>query len=310
MQLQWHILGAGAIGCLWASHLAGNGRDVHLLLSPRHAPCMEKKLRVRLTTTDGEHKRVAVSATTAGEYAAPVRNLIVSTKATQVLDALDAVSDHIIAGARIILLLNGMGYQRVLLERFSSCKVFAAVTTDGAWLEKPFCVVHAGRGVTTLGPLSASASHADCAALLQDLKNPGLHMETTREIEKTLLEKVMINAAINGLTAIYRCRNGGLLEIPAARAQLQPLVQELQHVVSASGEEQLARRLPARVEQVIRQTADNFSSTYQDIERKRGSEIAFINGYVVGLGDQLGINTPCNQAIVEAIAQLEAGRFT
>lgn len=300
----WHILGAGAIGCLWASHLPDNKRRVHLILSPRHATPAKGTVNVHLKTQQGSRKSVTVNASSARELVAPINNLIVSTKANQVLDAAQSIADHIAPGARIVLLLNGMGFQQAVIAKFSNCQVFAGVTTDGAWLKQPFDVVQAGKGVTTLGALSSAARTQDLAALLHDLRNTGLLLKTTATIGKVLLEKVMVNAAINGLTAIHNCPNGKLLEIPAARAQLRRLVEELQTVLQASNEEQLAALLPRTVQQVIEHTAQNFSSTYQDVKHRRQTEIDFINGYVCKLGQQLGVDTPCNQEIVAAIRAL------
>ncbi|MGI9293174.1 MAG: 2-dehydropantoate 2-reductase, partial [Pseudomonadales bacterium] len=168
----WHILGAGAIGCLWACHIHGDGRQVHLLLSPRNATPANGKVKLYLQPPRGARKNVAVNASTATELVSPINNLIVSTKATQVLDALHSVDHCIAPGARIILLLNGMGFQHAVIEKFSNCKVFAGVTTDGAWLKRPFAVVQAGKGMTTLGALSTTASTEDAVALLHDLQNP------------------------------------------------------------------------------------------------------------------------------------------
>ncbi len=303
-QTRWHILGAGAIGCLWACHLQGDNRQIHLLLSPRHAAPAGDEVKLRLHTPDGLRTSVVVDASTTKQLLTPIHNLIVSTKATQVLKALHSISGHIVPGARIILLLNGMGFQQAVVEGYASCKVFAGVTTDGAWLKQPFEVVQAGKGLTRLGPLSKNISDDEVNTLLEDLHNPGLLLQTTTIIENVLLEKVMINAAINGLTAMHNCRNGELLKIAEAHTQLQHIVKELQCVLVAADEQQLATQLPLSVERVISQTADNYSSTYQDIKHKRSTEIAFINGYVCELGLELHVPTPCNQKIVSAIKAL------
>ncbi|MGI9286190.1 MAG: ketopantoate reductase family protein, partial [Pseudomonadales bacterium] len=85
----------------------------------------------------------------------------------------------------------------------------------------------------------------------------------------------------------------------------QQLIEELQNVLLASNENEMASQLPLAVEQVIRQTAANFSSTYQDVEHGRQTEIEFINGYVCKLGAELGVDTPRNHEIVVAIGTLE-----
>ena len=46
----------------------------------------------------------------------------------------------------------------------------------------------------------------------------------------------------------------------------------------------------------------------QDFERRRTTEIAFINGYVVDTARQFGVNTPVNTAIVETVYAITRGQ--
>ena len=53
---------------------------------------------------------------------------------------------------------------------------------------------------------------------------------------------------------------------------------------------------------------DAKASMLQDFERRRTTEIAFINGYVVDTGRQFGVSTPVNAAIVETVHAITCGQ--
>jgi len=46
----------------------------------------------------------------------------------------------------------------------------------------------------------------------------------------------------------------------------------------------------------------------QDFERRRTTEIDFVNGYVVKIGRELGVPTPANAAIVETVEEITRGQ--
>ena len=47
----------------------------------------------------------------------------------------------------------------------------------------------------------------------------------------------------------------------------------------------------------------------QDLIKERKTEVEFLNGYVVKKGQEAGIATPINQAIVAVTGQVEAGEL-
>jgi 2-dehydropantoate 2-reductase len=53
---------------------------------------------------------------------------------------------------------------------------------------------------------------------------------------------------------------------------------------------------------------DAKASMLQDFERRRTTEIAFINGYVVDTGRQFGVSAPVNAAIVETVHAITCGQ--
>jgi 2-dehydropantoate 2-reductase len=183
------------------------------------------------------------------------------------------------------------------------------VTTEGALREGPGEVRHTGEGTTWIGPFSEELAHPGIAAkLMEKLKDAGISIEWENRIVRRIWEKVMVNCAINPLTALLRIPNGGLLHSDDARFLMKSIVEEAVSVARAEGIALEAEDMLKRAEEVCRKTAVNRSSMLQDVERGRLTEIDWINGEVVRRGARAGIETPVNQTLVRLIHLLEMRR--
>jgi 2-dehydropantoate 2-reductase len=106
--------------------------------------------------------------------------------------------------------------------------------------------------------------------------------------------KLVINAAINPLTALLRVPNGRLLEIPAAHDLMKALATEVAQVAGAEHIPLPFADPVAAAEDVARRTAPNHSSMLQDILRGAPTEIDAICGAVVRIGQQHRLESPVN----------------
>ncbi|MBA4503103.1 ketopantoate reductase family protein [Marinobacterium marinum] len=296
--MHWHILGAGAIGSLWADFLTRAGHSVSLIVRNRttldhwpsdcgleinrsghwqHVPCL-------LETPDAD---------------TPIEHLLVATKAYDTLSAIEALQPRLRAGTELVLLQNGMGQQQQLLERQYTHTLWAATTTAAAWLEQRHQVHCVSLGDTHIGPLTAETSLLPAGWEQLDIP---LHPCT--EIRPHLWRKLAINCAINPLTALYDCRNGELQEDPARTELMQHVCREVEQVATANGIELFPESLAVRANAVAQATCDNFSSMLQDIRHGRRSEIEQITGYLCREAERLNIDVPANHSLLHAIRAL------
>lgn len=297
----WHILGAGSIGCLWAAHFCQQGIKPCVLLRPeRYERIGSREVNLSITWLDGSIDTFPVEIASVSELQAPVQNLLVCTKATDALRAIEPLSPWLTNDSNILLLQNGMGSQQEITRQFSNSRIWTGSTTDGAWLKEPFNVCHAGRGMTWLGSLNPDIANSD-HPFIQSFQNFPLSVEYCENIEEKLWEKLAVNCAINGLTALYDCRNGELVEDSKIASRLALLVEEVIQVQTAAGQ----RTNPALLEvvqQVCRATGANYSSTCMDVRWGRKTELAYINGYLMDLAQSRGIQLPENQQLMSELA--------
>ncbi len=287
----WHVLGAGAMGCLFASHLQRAGATVTLVLRDTAAG----DTRVQVESARGvSHFPVA---TTTRHDPGSIERLLVTTKAYNVLDALAGLAHRLRPDAHILLMVNGMGLAEPVAAAHPGCSIFLATTTHGAYREGPLDVVHAGEGSTVIGsPLATEPP-----GWLSDwLSTPG-ECRWEPRIEHALWQKLAVNCAINPLTAVHKCRNGALVSEPLLIERTAAVCEEIAAICTAAGYPDVAAGLHERVTTVARATAANRSSMLQDVAAGRPTEIDYITGFLLKTAERLGIAAPLNRELMEAV---------
>ncbi len=289
-----HILGAGALGRLWAAHMAAAGWQPILLR--RNAILPDARILQPLWLPDEALPRCHELAQQTCDHPEPIAHLLIATKAWQSEAALASVRHRLSTEASVLVLQNGLGAQQAIAQSLAPRAVWAASTTDGAWLDEDLGVHHAGQGLTRIGALDCSAI-PDWMAALADI--PGLCIRAVDDIAAVLLEKVAINSAINGLTALHDCANGALLDAPYW-PEVERLCAETETLLQALGQP-LTPPLREQVQSVLTLTARNFSSSCQDRRANRPTELAAINGYLLHRAAALGIAMPTHQWLMETL---------
>jgi 2-dehydropantoate 2-reductase len=116
--------------------------------------------------------------------------------------------------------------------------------------------------------------------------------------------KLVVNAAINPLTALLGVPNGKLLHLHAARILMTNTAHEVAAVAAAMGMHLPFEDPVAQVEEVARKTATNRSSMLQDIQRDAPTEIDAICGAIIKTGIELGVPTPVNDTLYHLVKAL------
>ena len=129
------------------------------------------------------------------------------------------------------------------------------------------------------------------------LINAGFEVELEQNLDGILWGKLIVNAAINPLTAILEIRNGDLLKYPYLQYLIEQIIEEAVQITDKLGIQLPYGNPYTYVSQVIEQTSDNHSSMLQDYNRGIQTEIEAITGQIIRYGEKCGIPTPSNRAI-------------
>ncbi|AZE63039.1 MULTISPECIES: putative 2-dehydropantoate 2-reductase [Pseudomonas fluorescens group] len=271
MSTPWHILGAGSLGTLWATRLARAGVPVRLILR-NEARLASYRAGQGLTLVEhGVEHTYAVIGETA-ESPEPIHRLLVACKAYDAQPAIAQLQPRLAPDAELILLQNGLGSQDAVAAQVPSARCIYASSTEGAFRDGDWRVVFAGHGYTWLG----DANHPTPPLWLDDLQAASIPHEWATDILTRLWRKLALNCAINPLTVLYQCRNGGLQD---HECEVATLCAELAELLECCGQPAAAQDLHNEVQRVIQATAANYSSMYQDVANARRTEISYLLGY-------------------------------
>lgn len=300
----WHILGAGSMGCLWASFLCEHGCTVTLLLKDRSVAALYRDAGGVTIERDSELARFACDSAVGAEAprwdaAARPTSLVVSTKAYDTVAALGSIR-HLLADYRaIVLIQNGMGTLDEIAREFPDLSVHVGVTAHGAYRRSRFHIVHAGQGPTWFG-----RGAGDPACVTRERIEPLLELDCPVSWDDAIASrmwiKLAINCVINGMTVVLDRRNGDIMA-PAHRARIVSLCDEAERVLAAALPAPHSFDLLREVTRVAEATRDNFSSMLQDVRNGKRTEIDYINGYLVSTALRHGIEVPENARLLDEL---------
>lgn len=276
-----HILGAGAMGCLWAAHL--NHSKPISFVSTKHKNSTSTSFSLVKSdenlTTNHELPMLAHN-----EVSSPIDTLLVCTKSFAACSALLQLKSKLSSQTKIILFQNGLGSQHELINAFPENPVIAAVTTEGANRKSVSQITHAGKGTTKLGllnPENFDNAYAEEAVdtCYQELAGSGLELSKDEDIWQALWTKLVVNCAINPFTALLDCPNGEVRFHSLFNALWSELKQELTSLMNSAGYPVTEKKLESLVFDVMEKTGNNISSMLQDARNSRQTEINDINGF-------------------------------
>jgi len=292
------IVGTGAMACLFAARLAASGVEVTLLGSWPEGVAAIRSDGVRLVEMDDTVYPYRVRVATHPAECCPERLALVLVKAWQTERAARQLAECLASDGLAFTLQNGIGNREKLSAVFGERRVLVGATTLGATLLAAGQVRAAGEGLTTL------AHHPGGQMVYEMLRSAGLEVVIAPDIESVLWGKLVINSAINPLTALLRIPNGGLLERSETRTLLGTAARETAAVADAWGISLPFLDPAAAVEAVAQRTATNLSSMLQDVMRFAPTEIDAINGAVVQAGEGSGVLTPLHRVLWALVRSL------
>lgn len=292
------IVGTGAMACLFAARLAAAGVRVRMLGAWPEGLAALADRGVTLVQEDGSLHSYPVEPGADPADFAGIHYALVLVKSWQTERAAEQLSQCLAADGVALTLQNGLGNREKLVEKLGASRVAFGVTTSGATLLGPGQVRPGGEGKITI------AKHERMGFFVDVLAGAGFKVETIDDVDALAWGKLVVNAAINPLTALLDISNGELLQRPQARELSARLAKEAARVAAG-------RNIPLpfddpvkAVEDVIARTADNRSSMLQDVRRGAQTEIDAINGAVVAEGRRLGVPAPVNEIVWGLVSAL------
>lgn len=284
------LVGTGALATLFAARLSEAGHSVSMLGTWKSGLKALQENGARIVDGNGNERAYKVHATDDPREVSGTKHALVLVKSWQTERAARQLKESLADDGLAITLQNGIGNKETLIRDLGSDRVSLGITTTGATLVGPGLVKIGGEGVISLeqnqalGPLEAA------------LRSSNFNLQIVDDAKSLMWGKLVINAAINPLTALLRVPNGELLSRPLARKVMSALARETAEVAKAEHVHLPFNNPVDAAEDVARKTATNMSSMFQDVRRGAPTEIDAICGAVTMRGKKHGIKTPYNRA--------------
>jgi 2-dehydropantoate 2-reductase len=208
-------------------------------------------------------------------------------------------------GALVLSLQNGVDNVEQI-RAAAAIEAIPAVVYVAASVPEPGRVKHVGRGDLVVGPENEKTNRI--AALCSRAQVP---CRISDNIEGELWTKLVWNCALNAVSALGRAKYGLIAASPDAWKVVETAVYEVLAVARAAGIDPPGLEDPkaalAGALKIATQMAEALSSTGQDMNRGKRTEIDSLNGYISRRGAELGVPTPVNHALF-ALVKLAEGR--
>lgn len=326
----WIIVGTGALGSILGARLLTH-TPVYFI--PRQASA---KIQLKVTGHTVFEGTLPLVSPAQVLHQVPAQAIwVFAVKAWQLESALQAYQAQLAHSQAIIISHNGLGAAEPLIQQFPTHQVFDWVTTQGGYrVASPspaatshlqpvsYQVVHSGLGESWLGYRSNNSRATDSRAINESTASPQSEPPAWYPVFKQALppcewesniqvkrwEKLAINCVINARAALAGQTNGWLAQAHL-QAELQAISYEVAlimcRVLQLEHPSKLASRLYQMASKVIQQTAENKNSMLQDLQAKRPTEIAFLNGFIHKKGQQFKIATPLNSRLYQQVQARE-----
>jgi 2-dehydropantoate 2-reductase len=229
---------------------------------------------------------------------------IVATKAMHTESAIAATA-HAFAEGCVATVQNGLGNEETIAGHVD--RVIRGTTFPAGKLLEPGHVQWDVKGDTTFGPYDERTPFSEVESLADACTRAGMPADAVEDARGPQWRKVIFNASTNPIGALTGLTHGRVCERPDLRALVTGLVDEGKAVASAQGIE-----LDADPEELIDHAAkpevayDHKASMLQDVEARRQTEVDYLNGGIVRLGEERGVATPLNAAIQALVKGVEA----
>jgi 2-dehydropantoate 2-reductase len=297
------VVGAGAIGSLFAAHLATVVDVVVLTRRGDHARALnEEGLRV-----SGRHDFTArVTAASDPRELPDFELAILATKTVGLEEAAASIGGRF-PGATVMTVQNGLGAEEVV-RRHGDWQLVSAVTFMSGTKHSDTHVEYILDTPTWLGPYG-NTPFERVEEIAQLLVDSGLKAEALPDLLPAQWSKLIFNATVNGVSALTRLPHDAHFAAESDVSDLGHLVHQLvdegKRVAAAAGVELHDDPWEMNVLATKRGSA-HYPSMLEDVEAGRPTEVELINGALVREAERVGVEAPLHTALYRLVKAREA----
>lgn len=274
------VIGGGSIGLLLSSYLAEKHQVTVYVRREEQKSVINKR---GLSLAGSSSNYYYVKAAMIGELNTE-DCLFICVKQTHIKDVIDVIN-RTNSQTPLFFLQNGMGH----LEKFEQLTqtIYVGVVEHGAYRKDDRTVIHTGIGEIKIAVFKGRTNELN--SLIKKLSRRNFPINYHRNWQELLKKKLIINAVINPLTALFNVKNGEILENKYILYLARALCAEAATILGLDFQGEWDR-----VQAIAMNTAENTSSMLADLKRKTKTENDAISGFLINTSK----NTPPYTAFI------------
>jgi 2-dehydropantoate 2-reductase len=300
------VVGAGAMGALFGSILAENGLDVALIdINEEHVDAMRSE-GLKIEGYGGD-RTLRMAATSNPNELESANLLLFQCKGYGTRDAARSVKHLLHDKSVCISFQNGLGNEEVIGEEVGIEYVLGGVTPMGAMLLGPGRVRDFSRVPSFIGELHGGPSDR-VSAIAEKFTGAGLETHASENIRSDIWKKLLGNISQSAISGLTNLTAAALNRVPELRLLSLEAMEEAFAVAEACGVGLDREEVLKGMETISTPggTGDNKSSLCVDLLNQRPTEVDFIYGSVIDLGEERGLHTPTLKGLHHLVKGVEA----
>ena len=306
------VVGSGAVGGLLGAHLSGAGLDVTMFDVNRSLVQAVAAKGITVEMPSGDKKTYKVKITDDASTLNETDLIIICVKAYHTEEAMNKCLPLVSNQTLVMSAQNGLGNVETIVKMLGDPGRVIGATLKSNVLPLSEGHLLYGKGEDLiLGPVDNEirSVHEDIAAAFE---KSGMQAKVTDNIQGALWTKASHNV-MNALAAVLWLLNEEYLIYPSAVKVWEKAVQEAAAVAAAQGilieDPDDPCSSPRRVYKMWQEAGSKGkTTTMQDLELGRRTEVEYINGVIVEAGKKLNIPTPVNEVLTLLVKALEEKR--
>ena len=298
------IVGAGAIGSLYAAHLARVAEVWVLVRREEHAHCLNQH---GLRVTGHNELHAQVKATTDVRELSEFDFGIVATKANQTREAFAPVA-HLFPHGAVLSAQNGLGSEEIIASLVPAGNVIRGTTFMSGTRLADDHVHYELNTATWMGPFEPCNTPFELVEELAALINAsGLKAEALHDARPAQWSKLIFNASVNAVSALTELPHSPHFadesDFASVGRLLHDLIDEGKAVAAALGIE--LHEDPWAMNCIGARTNHPPSMLY-DIRHRLSTEVDFLGGAIAREAQRVGVAAPLHTTLYRLIKAKEA----
>ncbi len=298
------IVGAGAMGSLFGALLAAGKNDVTLIDVYQPAVDAINTNGLQWQDKEGNQHTTRLGATTTPTSVGTVDLIIIFVKCYHTADAVRGALPLLGPSTIVLSLQNGWGNAPKIQSVVGAGRVLVGVTYHSATVIAPGVIKQAGRGRTVIGEWNGATSER-VQAIAEAFRASGIEVETSDNVLTEIWSKLALNCCTLPTAALLNFTSDELIKHPGTLELMSALLREVVAVAHAQNVPLDYDERWNAITGLLSKAIGGKASMLQDVQARRRTEIAVINGAVVDAGKRLDVPTPHNQTMVWLIQALE-----